>query len=102
MAYTEKVTSVVEKLIETCRDGQNGFREAAQHVKSLSIRELFNQLSLQRAQFAGELETAIHLDKKTDVKQEGSVSGKLHRAWMDLKANLGAGDGGILAAAETG
>ena len=103
MAYTEKVTSVVEKLIETCRDGQNGFREAAQHVKNPSIRELFNQLSLQRAQFAGELESAIHhLAKKKDVKQDGSISGKLHRTWMDLKANLGAGDAGILSSAEAG
>jgi|SRR5437588_3111368 len=102
MAYTQNVISIVEKLIETCRDGQNGFRESAQHVKDPSIREFFNQLSLQRAQFAGELESAIHRLGKKDVKQEGSIGGKLHRTWIDLKANLGAGDGGILAAAESG
>jgi len=103
MAYTSNVISIVEKLIETCRDGQNGFRESAQHVKDPAIRELFNQLSLQRAQFAGELESAVHhLSKKTDVKQDGSIGGKLHRTWIDLKANLGAGDAGIVASAEAG
>jgi uncharacterized protein (TIGR02284 family) len=102
MAYTENVVDIVEKLIETCRDGQHGFRESAQHVKDPSIRELFNQLSLERAQFAGELESALHRLGKKDVKQEGSISGKLHRTWIDLKSNLQSGDGGILAAAENG
>ena len=102
MAENDKTIDCLEKLIETCRDGQNGFRESAQHVKNSNIRELFNELSLERARFAGELESALHRLGKKDVDQAGSVSGKLHRTWIDFKASLGGGDESILASAEAG
>ena len=56
MADNDKVIDVLEKLIETCKDGQNGFRDAAEHAKDSSIKKLFSELSLERAQFAGELQ----------------------------------------------
>jgi len=37
-----------------------------------------------------------------DVKESGTVSGTIHRAWGDLKAKLGAGDHGLLETAEQG
>lgn len=98
----EHVIDVLEDLIETCRDGQNGFREAAEHTKTPELRSFFNEQSLERARFAGELEDiAIHLGR-SKVKREGTATGALHRAWMDLKSKLGTGDDGILAAAESG
>lgn len=98
----DEVIDVVEKLIETCRDGQNGFRDAAEHTKDPQLRAFFNEQSLERARFAGELEdTAIHLGKR-DPDRKGTVAGAMHRAWFDLKANLGAGDDSILSSAEAG
>lgn len=102
MADTEKVIDIVEKLIETCRDGQNGFRDAAEHVKDSGVKKLFNELSLERGQFAGELQGELIRLGKKDVKEDGTVSAALHRTWIDLKANLGGGDSSILASAEKG
>jgi len=33
--------SVVEKLIETCRDGQKGYQDAAEHVKREDLKTYF-------------------------------------------------------------
>ena len=102
MADKDKAIDVLEKLVETCKDGQNGFRDASEHVKDPSIKKLFSELSLERAQFAGELQTELHRLGKRDVEQSGSVSAALHRTWIDLKANLGGGDSSILSSAEAG
>jgi uncharacterized protein (TIGR02284 family) len=98
----ERVVGILDELIETCRDGQNGFREAAQHVKSPELRVFFNEQSTERARFAGELEAEVQRLGERDPNRKGSVAGALHRAWLDLKANLGGGDQGILNSAEQG
>ncbi|HWR37126.1 MAG TPA: PA2169 family four-helix-bundle protein [Clostridia bacterium] len=98
----EKVIGTLEKLIETCRDGQNGFRDAAEHIEDPDIRAFFNEQSLERAQFAGELENeAIRLGKR-DVDRKGTATAAVHRRWIDLKAALGGGEASILAAVESG
>jgi uncharacterized protein (TIGR02284 family) len=102
MADNKKIKDVLQNLIETCRDGQRGFREAAEHLKDVTIREFFNEQSIQRAQFAGELEAEIHRFGERDVDTSGSVAAAMHRAWIDLKSALGGSDEAILAAAETG
>jgi uncharacterized protein (TIGR02284 family) len=98
----DKVISVLDELIETCRDGQNGFREAAEHVKSPELRTFFNEQSTERARFAGELEAEAQRLGESDPNRTGSVAGALHRAWFDLKSNLGGGDQAILNSAEQG
>ena len=94
--------SVVEDLIETCKDGQKGYQDAATHVKRSDLKTYFNEQSLERARFAGELEAELIRLGKPDKKVSGSVSGALHRAWIDTKANLGGGDKTILDSVEQG
>ncbi len=102
MAQNDDAISVLEKLIETCRDGQNGYRDAAEHTKSPELREFFNQESLERAQFAGELEQEVQRLGKSDPDRKGSTSGAIHRAWFDIKQKLGGGDESILSSVEAG
>lgn len=98
----EKVIGVLKKLIETCRDGQNGYREAAEHTKSPQIRQFFNQQSIERAQFAGELENElIHLGIH-NPEHRGTLSGAFHRAWFDLKEKVTGRDDSILDSVATG
>ena len=94
--------AVLESLVEICRDGQAGFRESAEHAKDPALRTFFNEQSLERAQFAGDLEREIQHLGEPDPKRTGTIGGALHRTWLDLKAALGGGDHAILAAAETG
>jgi uncharacterized protein (TIGR02284 family) len=94
--------SVIEALIETCKDGQKGYQDAATHVKRSDLKTYFNEQSLERSRFAGELEAElIHLGK-SDKKVSGSVSAAMHRAWIDTKVALGGGDKAILESVEAG
>jgi uncharacterized protein (TIGR02284 family) len=93
---------IIEDLIETCKDGQKGYQDAAAHVKRSDLKTFFNEQSLERARFAGELqEERIRLGK-SDKKDSGSVSAALHRAWIDTKVSMGAGDKAILESVEAG
>ncbi|MGZ4815452.1 MAG: PA2169 family four-helix-bundle protein [Terriglobales bacterium] len=61
-------------------------------------------MSQERAGFARELETELAsvASDKSDTKSDGHVVGALHRAWIDTKTALGAGDHEILAWLEQG
>jgi uncharacterized protein (TIGR02284 family) len=98
----DNAVSVVEDLIETCKDGQKGYQDAASHVKRSDLKTYFNEQSLERARFAGELETELIRLGKPDKKVSGSVSGALRRAWIDTKVSLGGGDRTILESVEAG
>jgi len=94
--------SVIENLIETCKDGQKGYQEAAAHVKRSDLKTYFNEQSLERSRFAGELEVELIRLGKPDKKVFGSVGGALRRAWIDTKVSLGGGDKTILESVEAG
>jgi uncharacterized protein (TIGR02284 family) len=94
--------SVIENLIETCKDGQKGYQDAATHVKRADLKTYFNEQSLERARFAGELEAELIRLGKPDKKVSGSVGGALRRAWIDTKVSLGGGDKTVLESVEAG
>jgi uncharacterized protein (TIGR02284 family) len=94
--------SVIEDLIETCKDGQKGYLDAATHVKRADLKTFFNEQSLERGRFAEELRVELTRLGKPDKKASGSVSGALHRAWIDTKVALGGGDKSILESLEAG
>jgi len=98
----EKAAKVLGELVEICRDGQDGYRDAAEHVTDRELAHLFNQQSLQRAGFAGELEQELINLGESDPDRTGSAKAAIHRAWIDLKATLGGGDHAILNSVEAG
>lgn len=98
----EKVKATLEKLVDFLRDSHQGFTELGNHIKDEDARLFFMKETQARANFAGELENELHRLGVKDVHQSGMVSGKLHRSWGELKANLGGGDHTLLATAEQG
>jgi uncharacterized protein (TIGR02284 family) len=97
-----KVISILNNLIETCKDGQEGFREAAEAAKDPHLRSLFSEFSLQRAEFAGELQTEIR-SLGGAPERSGSVSGSIHRGWINLKTAItGGSDAAIISECERG
>jgi uncharacterized protein (TIGR02284 family) len=98
----DKAISVLNSLIETCKDGEKGFREAAEGVKSTDIKAKFLEYSRQRAQMSAELQAEVRR-LGGDPEKSGSMSGSLHRGWLDLKAALtGHDDHAIVSEAERG
>lgn len=99
---TSSIASVLNSLIETCKDGQHGFREAAEKVKNADYKALFSEFAMQRQQFIGELQRLV-AGLGEDVEKSGSVAGALHRGWIDLKSALTSGEEhAILAECERG
>ena len=98
----DDVISTLNNLIETCKDGQNGFKEAAEGVERSDLKTLFYDFSQQRSQFAGELQSLVR-DLGGDPENEGSISAALHRGWINIKSAVtGKDDGAILNEAERG
>ncbi|MDQ2843558.1 MAG: PA2169 family four-helix-bundle protein [Acidobacteriota bacterium] len=78
------VADVLNGLIETAKDGEQGFRTAAEKVKEPSLKSLFSKYATQRATYAQELQTAVgKLGEKP--AESGHIAGSLHRGWMNLK-----------------
>src|SRR6185436_12185184 len=86
-----EVIAILNDLIETCRDGQEGYRTAAENVRNSEFRRLFNIFSQQRAQFVSELQAEVHR-LGGEAVEHGSIAGWLHRGWTDLKATIAQGD----------
>lgn len=84
--------STLDSLIETLKDGQEGFRTASEDVKDPELKSLFNKYSLQRSQFAGELQQAVTRLGEGEPEKKSSVAGALHRGWINLKSALAGGD----------
>ena len=94
--------NVVENLIETNKDAQKGYQDAAEHVKRPDLKSYFDEQSAQRGRFAQELQAELAKLGKPDKKASGSAGGALHRAWLNTKATLGGGDKTILESVESG
>lgn len=100
MADRKKTHELVHDLIECCRDSQQAYLEAAQHISDSRLRHYFNERALERAQFAGELADELRDLGEHHLKSEGSTGGAIRRAWMDVKNRLGGGDAAILSSLE--
>ena len=97
----DQVIGTLNSLIELNRDGQSGFKEAAEKIGAPQVKQFCFEQSRSRAQFVGELQPLVH-SLGSEPDNTGSVAGALHRGWIDLKSALGGGDQAILAAIETG
>ena len=102
MADNDNVISTLNGLIETCRDGQNGFQTAAEGITNSELKTLFHGYSQQRAQFVGELQTEVRR-LGGDPENMGSVAATLHRGWINIKSTVtGKDDSAIIAECERG
>ena len=102
MADNDNVISTLNGLIETCRDGQNGFQTAAEGVTNSELKTLFHGYAQQRAQFVGELQTEVRR-LGGDPENMGSVAATLHRGWINIKSTVtGKDESDIIAECERG
>jgi len=94
-----------KELVETLKDGERGFAEAADKLKDGEHPEwatTLQRLSEQRAGFWREIVDMGH-DYGDDVDTSGTVAAAVHRGWLSLKDALTGDDAeGVLKAALTG
>ena len=75
MAQQKEVISTINGLIETLKDGEKGFKEAAEAVKDPQLKSLFQQYSQQRSRFANELQTQARSLGESDPEKTSSAAG---------------------------
>jgi uncharacterized protein (TIGR02284 family) len=98
----ESAVAILNRLIETCKDGEQGFQTAAEGIKDPQTRSLFLDYSRQRAQMARALQDEVRR-LGGDPERAGSVSGTVHRGWMNMRAAVtGRDEAAIIAEAERG
>ena len=103
MSQQKEIISTVNGLIETLKDGQQGFKEASEAVKDTQLKSLFSEYSLQRAKFAGELQSEAISLGESNPENSSSTAGAMHRAWINLKSAITSQDDhAILAECERG
>ena len=98
-----KQNDVIDNLIETLKDGQEGFKQAAESISNPNLKSLFRNYSQQRSRFAVALQSEARRHGETDPETSSSATGALHRGWINLKSAITGGDEhAILAECERG
>ena len=98
----DAVASTLNQLIRTCRDGENGFRTAAENVEDPNLRRLFESYSQQRAEFAAQLQIEVERLAQKPA-EDGHVAAAFHRGLMELEGGLvGRDEGSIISECERG
>jgi len=98
----DKAVSMLNNLIETLKDGEQGFRTAAEGLTDPQVKAAFQQYSRERGEMAQELQAEVQ-KLGGDPERAGSLSGSAHRGWMNIKSAVtGRNDASIIAEAERG
>jgi uncharacterized protein (TIGR02284 family) len=94
-----------KELVETLRDGEKGYTQAAERVRAgdhAAWAGTLERLAAQRREFRAEI-VALGHEYGDDVDESGTATATLHRGWMALKDALTGDDPqGVLGAAVTG
>ncbi|MDR6214800.1 PA2169 family four-helix-bundle protein [Paracidovorax wautersii] len=83
----DDVVDVLDDLLESCRDGEYGFRTSAEHAESPELKGIFLRHASECAAAAAELEREIR-NHGGEPSSGGTVSGALHRGWVSVKAAM--------------
>lgn len=87
----DDVVDVLDDLLESCRDGEYGFKASAEHADSPELKGIFLRHASECAAAATELEREIR-NHGGEPSSGGSMSGALHRGWVSVKAAMSTRD----------
>ena len=98
----DDVVVTLNELIETCLDGEIGFRACAGHANAMELRSVFQKRSTDCSHAAMDLRVHV-LRLGGEPKESGTMAGALHRGWVAVQSTLtGYGDHTLLDECETG
>ncbi|WP_373058366.1 PA2169 family four-helix-bundle protein [Zunongwangia sp. H14] len=77
----------LQTLLERNYDAREGFKQAMEDTHNHDLKRFLFAKAIQRGEFIAELENQLDsLHEK--AQKEGTISGTVHRAWIDLKTTL--------------
>jgi uncharacterized protein (TIGR02284 family) len=89
--YTDEVGEKLNDLLEKTYDAEKGFKKAEENTDHASLKAYFKSKAQQRYDFGHELKSEIKSFGQ-EVDKGDSITGKAHRAWMDVKALFSSDD----------
>lgn len=93
----DKVIDILNNLVQTCKDGEEGFRAASENVLKADLKRLFKANANEREQFGTELQALVR-SLGGSPEKGGTVSAAFHRGWMTIKTTFsGRSDRAIVA-----
>lgn len=96
------VMETVNRLVETCKDGEYGFRRCAERVEAQALKKTLDRHADECQKSASELQTIISQLGGT-AETGGSALGAVHRGWVSVRDTLsGNSDVGVLEECERG
>ena len=87
----EDVVDVLNDLLETSRDGEQGFRTAAEQAQTGDLQNFLARRASDCAKAAAELEQAVRAHGGTPA-DGGTMAGAMHRGWVAIKTAMVAND----------
>lgn len=90
-SYSEIVSSGLNELLEKNYDAEKGYKNAAENTDHVGLKAFFNRKASQRYDFGHELKDEIRAFGEQPDKS-GSITGDVHRVFMDLKKFLSSSD----------
>jgi uncharacterized protein (TIGR02284 family) len=98
----DQVIAILNGLAAACKDGEEGFRTAAEAVSDPNLKTVFAKLARDRWQMGRELQDEVQ-GLGGSPETSGSIGGTVHRGWMNIKSIVtGTDDQKIIAEAERG
>ena len=94
--------TTLNTLLATLTDSINGYRESAENIQNGSFRDLFLESAEERSRVAEEVRAEVRR-LGGDPNDDGSLLGKTHQVFLDLKAAVtGRDDKAIINEVERG
>jgi len=87
MTEQQGIVKILQDLAATCRDAEDCFNKAAKGVHNDELRSRFDRYSVERGQFANELDQAVQQNGGAPG-DTGHGSGLLRRGWKEPEARI--------------
>jgi len=83
----DDVIGTLNDLIETSKDGEEGFRTCADAVKNPQLKSFFEQKAERCRLGAAQLQQKVR-ELGGDPERGSSMTGQLHRFWVDIRSRI--------------
>ncbi|MCY7408636.1 MAG: PA2169 family four-helix-bundle protein [Chitinophagales bacterium] len=87
MKTNEKITDVLNTLVQINNDRIEGYEHAAKETEDSDLKQLFNGMAAKSQMMNGQLITEV-LNCGGKPTESTTTSGKVFRVWMDFKSIL--------------
>ena len=86
----KETVNLLQGILEKNYDAEKGYKKSMQDAKNPALKNFLKEQAAQRSHFATAIDKELR-DLGEEPKESGSVTGSLHRAWIEIKSSV-AGD----------